>query len=189
MDSSSKIYNNIFALILVFIATFLNGQPIPFVGNMIWLQIGVISLMYLLMTHKVLLGCLLGVQISASVLWGWEIFSFSNFVIVFISALSPLLAIGIMKYFKLSNFFDGKKIVFQHLIFLAIFTSICNTLLKFFAYSYFESDPHNLSFDALLFIERYFIGDFLGCLTVLFFALYVVVPLIRNFSQKGSFSE
>ena len=178
------IYNNIFALLLVLLATFINGKPIPFIGNMVWLQIGVILLMYLLLTHKVFLGCFLGVQLSASILWGWEVLSFSNLVIVLISSLSPLIAITIMKFFQLSNFFDEGRLVFQHLIFLAIFTAVCNTLFKFLSYSYFEVDPSNPSFDALLFIERYFIGDLLGCLVVLFFAIWVVVPTIKRFFPK-----
>ena len=178
------IYNNLFALLLVFFATFLNGKPIPFIGNMVWLQIGVILLMYLLFTHRVFLGCFLGVQLSALLLWKWEVFVFSNFLIVFISAISPLIAISLMKFFKLSSFFDSEKLVFQHLIFLAIFTAICNTFLKFLSYSYNEIDPSNLSFDALLFIERYFIGDLLGCLVVLLFAAWVVVPMLKYFFPK-----
>ena len=178
------IYNNLLAIFLVFFATFLNGKPIPFIGNMVWLQIGVILLMYLLMTHRVFLGCFLGVQVSAVWLWNWEVFLFSNFIIVFISTISPLIAISLMKFFKLSSFFDSGKLVFQHLIFLAIFTAICNTFLKFLSYSYFEADPSNLSFDALLFIERYFLGDLFGCLFVLFFATSIVVPFIKFLLPK-----
>ena len=177
----SFFYVNAIAFLLVFFATFINGKPIPFIGNMVWLQVGVILLMYLLLTYRVFIGCLLGVQLSASLLWGWELISFSNAGIILISSISPLISISIMKFFKLSNFFEKDKLVFQHLIFLAIFTALCNTLLKFIAYSYFESDPYDLSFSALLFIERYFVGDVLGTLTVLLIAAYVFVPSIRYF--------
>ena len=89
-----------------------------------------------------------------------------------------------MKFFRLSNFFDGEKLVFQHLLFLAILTALYNTLMKFFVYSYFSDNPSSIN--ALQFIQNYLIGDILGCLTVLFFAALVIVPVIRYFFPKSA---
>ena len=99
-----------------------------------------------------------------------------------VGALAPLLAIASMKFFKLSNFFEGGKLVFQHLLFLAILTAFYNTLMNFFVWSYLSLvEDSNVSINAMHFIKNYLIGDLLGCLTVLFFAALVVVPGIRYF--------
>jgi hypothetical protein len=85
-----------------------------------------------------------------------------------------------MKFFKLSNFFDGDRLVFQHLLFLAILTALYNTLMKFFIYTYISlNDRGELPINAVHFIKNYLIGDILGSLIVLFFAALVVVPGIR----------
>ena len=96
-----------------------------------------------------------------------------------VGTFSPLLAIAAMKFFKLSTFFDGSKIVFQHLLFLGILTALFNTLMKFFVFSY-----SGIEINALKFIQSYLIGDVLGCLVVLFFAALVIVPGIRKFAPN-----
>ena len=102
-----------------------------------------------------------------------------------VGTFAPLLAIASMKFFKLSNFFDGEKIVFQHLLFLAILTALYNTIIKFFVYSYLSlADQSVPAINALQFIKNYLIGDVLGCLSVLLFAALVVVPGIRYFAPK-----
>ena len=99
-----------------------------------------------------------------------------------VGALAPLLAIASMKFFKLSNFFEGGKVVFQHLFFLAILTAFYNTLMNFFVWSYLSLvDDSNVSINAMHFIKNYLIGDLLGYLTVLFFVALVIVPGIRYF--------
>ena len=100
-----------------------------------------------------------------------------------VGTFAPLLAITSMKFFKLSSFFEGGKLVFQHLLFLAILTAFYNTLMNFFVWSYFSLvEGSRVSIDAVYFIMNYLIGDVLGCLTVLFFAALVVVPGIRYFA-------
>ena len=94
--------------------------------------------------------------------------------------IAPLLAIASMKFFKLSNFFEGNKLVFQHLLFLVILTALYNTLMKFFAFAYFD----NFSINAVKFIQGYLLGDILGCLTILFFTALVIVPGIRYFAPQ-----
>ena len=102
-----------------------------------------------------------------------------------VGTFAPLLAIASMKFFKLSNFFDGGKVVFQHLLFLAILTALYNTLMKFFVYSYLSSlGEGSQSINAMQFIKNYLIGDVLGCLSVLLFAALVIVPGIRYFAPS-----
>jgi hypothetical protein len=102
-----------------------------------------------------------------------------------VGTFAPLLAIASMKFFKLSNFFEGGKLVFQHLLFLAILTAFYNTIMNFFVWSYFSLvEGSNVSINAMHFIKNYLIGDVLGCLTVLFFAALVIVPGIRYFAPQ-----
>ena len=108
------------------------------------------------------------------------LFIFTKNIVHLMGALAPLLAIASMKFFKLSSFFEGGKLVFQHLLFLAILTALYNTLMKFFVYSYID----NLSINAVKFIQGYLLGDILGCLAVVFFAALVIVPGIRYFAPK-----
>ena len=90
-----------------------------------------------------------------------------------------------MRFFKLSNFFDGDKLVFHHLIFLAILTALFNTLTAFFVSSYIVSNGQaNETINATDFLRNYLMGDILGCLLVLFFAALVVVPFIKYFFPK-----
>ena len=167
-------------LIIVFV-TFINGQAY-IGGNLIWLPIGAVSLCYLLFGFRVFAAVFFA--ITASSLWFHDsTFSGIN-LLHFVGTFAPLLAIASMKFFKLSNFFDGEKLVFQHLLFLAILTALYNTLMKFLVYSYFSDNPSSIN--ALQFIQNYLIGDILGCLTVLFFAALVIVPVIRYFFPKSA---
>ena len=100
--------------------------------------------------------------------------------------IAPIIAIASMRFFKLSNFFDGGKVVFQHLLFLAILTALFNTISSFFINSYIASkDAAMEQINATVFIKNYLIGDLLGCLVVLFFAALVIVPAIKYFSPKS----
>jgi hypothetical protein len=104
--------------------------------------------------------------------------------------LGPILAIASMRFFKLSNFFDGEKLVFHHLIFLAILTALFNTLIAFFVSSYIVSNGQaNEVIHATDFLRNYLMGDILGCLFVLFFAALVVVPFIKYFFPRIAPSE
>ena len=95
-----------------------------------------------------------------------------------------------MRFFKLSNFFDGEKLVFHHLIFLAILTALFNTLISFFVSSYIVSNGHSTeTINATDFLRNFLIGDILGCLIVIFFAALVVVPFIKYFFPRIAPSE
>ncbi|MBT5978694.1 MAG: hypothetical protein HOG62_02505, partial [Gammaproteobacteria bacterium] len=130
------LYKNIISFLVIIFVTFINGQAF-ISGNIIWLPIGAVSLCYLLFGFNVFIAVFLAITFSS--LW----FHDSSFIginlIHLVGTFSPLLAIASMKFFKLSNFFEGGKLVFQHLLFLAILTALYNTLMKFFVYSYLSS--------------------------------------------------
>ena len=128
-------------------------------GNLIWLQIGAISLCYLLFGYRVLIAVFCATQFSSYWFHGLELVIFPTGIVNLMGTLAPLLAIASMKFFKLSNFFEGGKLVFQHLLFLAILTAFYNTLMKFFVWSYFSLvEGSNVSINAMQFIKNYLIG-------------------------------
>ena len=181
--------NNFIALLLVFSITFINGDVEAIAGTQIWLQIGMITLCYLLFGYRVFFGIIAAIELSGLLIWHWDIYSTLNHLIAIIGALSPLLAIASMKLFKLSSFFDGEQLVFQHVIFLVILTALYNTLMKFFTYTtvqnnFFPLDPAHVDITATEFIQSYLYGDILGGLVVLFFATLLVEPLIRYILDK-----
>ena len=176
------LYQNIIAFLVIIFVTFINGQAF-ISGNIIWLPIGAVSLCYLLFGFNIFIAVFLAITLSS--IWFHDS-SFTGINLLhLVGTFSPLLAIASMKFFKLSNFFDGGRLVFQHLLFLAILTALYNTLLKFFVYSYLSlGRPEDLTINAMNFITNYLIGDVLGCLAVLFFAALVVVPGIRYLAPK-----
>ena len=178
--TSNFLYVNCIAFVVIVFITFINGQTHPMVGNLIWLPLGVASLCYLLFGFKIVAAVFLAIMFSAHWFHGEPLFIISKNIVHLMGTIAPLLAIASMRFFKLSNFFEGGKLVFQHLLFLAILTALYNTLMKFFAYSYFDES----SINAVQFIQGYLLGDILGCLTVLFFAALVIVPGIRYFAPK-----
>ena len=177
------LYANCFTFVAIVFITFINGQTYPLVGNFIWLPLGAVSLCYLLFGFRIFIAVFMAITFSS--VWFHDA-SFDGIKIVhFVGTLAPLLAIASMKFFKLSNFFEGRKLVFQHLLFLAILTALFNTLMKFFVFSYID----NISINAVKFIQGYLLGDILGCLTILFFAALVIVPGIRKFAPNYAPSE
>ena len=178
--TSNFLYLNCISFIVIVFITFINGQTHPLVGNLIWLPLGVVSLCYLLFGFKIVVAVFLAIMFSAHWFHGEPLFIISKNILHLVGTIAPLLAIASMRFFKLSNFFEGGKLVFQHLLFLAILTALYNTLMKFFAYSYFDES----SINAVKFLQGYLLGDIIGCLTVLFFAALVIVPGIRYFAPK-----
>ena len=175
-------------LITFFIVVFcylINGPSYPLIGNLIWLPLGAMSLCFLLFGFRVVVAAILAAQFSG--FWFHSQPFFDQVVLVqsFSGVTGPALAIATMRFFKLSNFFDGEKIVFHHLIFLAILTALFNTLISFFVSSYIVSNGQDLEIiNATDFLRNYLMGDMLGCLIVLFFAALVVVPSIKYFFPK-----
>jgi len=177
---SSFLYANCFAFVAIVFITFINGEAYSLVGNFIWLPLGTVSLCYLLFGFRIVIAVFLAIMFSAHWFHEEPLFILTKNMVHLVGTLAPLLAIASMKFFKLSNFFEGGKLVFQHLLFLVILTALYNTLMKFFVFSYFD----NLSINAVKFIQGYLLGDILGCLAVLFFAVLVIVPGIRYFAPE-----
>jgi len=177
---SSFLYANCFAFVAIVFITFINGETYNLVGNFIWLPLGTVSLCYLLFGFRIVIAVFLAIMFSAHWFHEEPLFILTKNMVHLVGTLAPLLAIASMKFFKLSNFFEGGKLVFQHLLFLVLLTALYNTLMKFFVFSYFD----NLSINAVKFIQGYLLGDILGCLAVLFFAVLVVVPGIRYFAPE-----
>jgi len=177
---SSFLYANCFAFVAIVFITFINGESYNLVGNFIWLPLGTVSLCYLLFGFRIVIAVFLAIMFSAHWFHEEPLFILTKNMVHLVGTLAPLLAIASMKFFKLSNFFEGGKLVFQHLLFLVLLTALYNTLMKFFVFSYFD----NLSINAVKFIQGYLLGDILGCLAVLFFAVLVVVPGIRYFAPE-----
>ena len=180
-------------LITFFIVVFcylINGPSYPLIGNLIWLPLGAMSLCFLLFGFRVVVAAILAAQFSEFWFHSQPFFDQVALVQSFSGVIGPALAIATMMFFKLSNFFDGDKLVFHHLIFLAILTALFNTLTAFFVSSYIVSNGQaNETINATDFLRNYLMGDILGCLIVLFFAALVVVPFIKYFFPKIAPSE
>ena len=180
-------------LITFFIVVFcylINGPSYPLIGNLIWLPLGAMSLCFLLFGFRVVVAAILAAQFSEFWFHSQLFFDQTLLFQSFSGVIGPALAIATMRFFKLSNFFDGEKLVFHHLIFLAILTALFNTLISFFVSSYIVSNGQDLEIiNATDFLRNYLMGDILGCLIVLFFAALVVVPLIKYFFPKIAPSE
>ena len=177
-------------LLIVVLCYFINGPAYPFEGNLIWLPLGGMSLCFLLFGFRVVFAAILASQLSEFWFHSQPIFDQVTLIRTISGVIGPALAIASMRFFKLSNFFDGDKLVFHHLIFLAILTALFNTLTAFFVSSYIVSNGQaNETINATDFLRNYLMGDILGCLIVLFFAALVVVPFIKYFFPKIAPSE
>ena len=175
----------IITLLIVVLCYFINGPAYPFEGNLIWLPLGGMSLCFLLFGFRVVFAAILASQLSEFWFHSQPFFDQVTLIRTISGVIGPALAIASMRFFKLSNFFDGDKLVFHHLIFLAILTALFNTLTAFFVSSYIVSNGQaNETINATDFLRNYLMGDILGCLIVLFFAALVVVPFIKYFFPK-----
>ena len=182
--------SQITTFLIVVLCYFINGPAYPFEGNLIWLPLGGMSLCFLLFGFRVVFAAILASQLSEFWFHSQPFFDQVTLIRTISGAMGPALAIASMRFFKLSNFFDGDKLVFHHLIFLAILTALFNTLTAFFVSSYIVSNGQaNETINATDFLRNYLMGDVLGCLIVLFFAALVVVPFIKYFFPKIAPSE
>ena len=186
---SNALVNNLAVLLLVFFVTLINGDVEAIAGTQIWLQIGMITLCYLLFGYRVFFGVVAAIELSGLLIWHWDTSSPLNHLIAVVGAISPLLALASMRVFKLSSFFDGEQLVFQHVIFLIILTALYNTLIKFFVYTtiqnnFFPLDSATVNISATEFIQSYLYGDILGGLVILFFATLLIEPMVRYILDK-----
>ena len=181
----SALQYQLLAFLIVLICYFINGPAYPFIGNLIWLPLGAMSLCFLLFGFEVIIAVLLATQLAEFWFHGEPFFDQMMLLRNVSGMIGPILAIASMRFFKLSNFFDGDKIIFQHLVFLAILTALFNTLISFFVTSFIVSNDQSIgAINATQFLKNFLIGDILGCLIVLFFAALIVVPVIKYFFPK-----
>ena len=180
----------IITLLIVVLCYFINGPAYPFEGNLICLPFCGMSLCFLLFGFRVVFAAILASQLSEFWFHSQPFFDQVTLIRTISGAMGPAIAIASMRFFKLSNFFDGDKLVFHNLIFLAILTALFNTLTAFFVSSYIVSNGQaNETINATDFLRNYLMGDILGCLIVLFFAALVIVPFIKYFFPKIGPSE
>ena len=185
-----EFHPHIITFLIIVFCYLINGPAYPFAGNLIWLPLGAMSLCFLLFGFRVFFAAVLASQFSEFWFHSQPFFDQVTLIRTISGAIGPAIAIASMRFFKLSNFFDGDKLVFHHLIFLAILTALFNTLTAFFVSSYIVSNGQaNETINATDFLRNYLMGDILGCLIVLFFAALVVVPFIKYFFPKIAPSE
>jgi len=141
------------------------------IGNYFWLPIGAVILSYLLFGFKVFPGVLLGYLIAEVLIEG-SIGDISQRELLSrtMSSLAPIFAIGIMRVFSLSNFFDDDKINIGHVFFLVLLSAVISTLLKtFFVYDKAEK----FLTDPVGHISSYLLGDMIGGMVFIYIGIKV----------------
>lgn len=148
------------------------------IGNYLWLPIGAAIFSYLLFGFKVFPGVLLGYLIAEVIVEG-SIADISQREVLSrtMSSLAPIFAIGIMRVFNLSNFFDDNKVNIAHIVFLVLLSAVISTLLKtFFVYQSAEkflADPAGH-------IDSYLVGDMIGGIVF----IYIGIKVSQLFFKK-----
>ena len=176
--------NNIIIALVVFstsaLMSYMYGIDIT-IGNYLWLPMGAKVLAFLIFGFWVLPGVLVGSLMSGIFLYDfWSGNTFYGPLGTLAGVLAPFFAIMIMRYFRLSTFFDKDKINFQHVIFLIILSSLINTLTKLFLYIDKVKDIDGKEVEALNFIQSYLIGDVLGGIVFVFVVLKLLLPSLRK---------
>ena len=106
-----------------------------------------------------------------------------------VTTLGPLAAVYTMKIFRLSHFFEGEKLVFQHVVFLMVLAAFFNTFAKFFVDTTFRPwIGLSVRGDEATYIPSMLIGDLTGGIGFVFLLALIVVPVIR-FALPNIISE
>lgn len=171
---------NLIALALLVLARVLSlpfDNATPDLGNMLWFPIGAAILSYLLFGFRVFPGVLLGYLIAEVIVEGGIVdISQKELLKRTASSLAPILSIGIMRSFNLSQFFDENKIKISHVIFLILLSAIFSTLLKALL---IDNELPGLD----NYITTYLMGDLLGGIIFVYlgikFLSKAVVSLVR----------
>jgi integral membrane sensor domain MASE1 len=148
------------------------------IGNYLWLPIGAAIFSYLLFGFKVFPGVLLGYLIAEVIIeCGMADISQREVLSRTMSSLAPIFAIGIMRVFSLSNFFNDNKVNIGHIVFLVLLSAVISTLLKtFFVY---QSAEKFLA-DPVGHIGSYLVGDMIGGIVF----IYIGIKVSRLFFKK-----
>ena len=172
---------NVLIALVVFATSFLmawlSGVDIA-LGNYLWLPMGAKVLAFLLFGLWAFPGVLLGSLMSGFLLYDfWNVNPIYGPLGSLVGALAPMLAILIMQFFRLSNFFnDGMKVQFGHVLFLVILSSLINTLFKLFIYLNKVTDLNGQAIDPVQFIQNYLAGDILGGFVFIYIVFKFFTP-------------
>jgi len=159
----------------------------------VWLVLGAVSMSYLLFGWRVLPAVFIGFHLAALYQYGWalnpyaisskgnpQVWAWSNHMHAFVTTLGPLAAMYTMKIFRLSHFFEGEKLVFQHVVFLMVLAAFYNTFAKFFVDTTFRPwIGLSVRGDEATYIPSMLIGDLTGGIGFVFLLALIVVPVIR----------
>ncbi|TEU28542.1 MAG: hypothetical protein E3I13_00085 [Gammaproteobacteria bacterium] len=176
--------NNIIIAVVVFLTSalmsFMYGNDIT-IGSYLWLPMGAKVMAFLLFGMWAFPGVFLGSLMSGIFLYDfWNGNAFYGPLGTMAGVIAPMLAIVIMRYFRLSNFFDKDKIIFRHVIFLIILSSLINTLTKLFLYIEKVSNVDGKKVDAIEFIQSTLTGDILGGIVFVFIVLKLLPRTLRS---------
>jgi len=171
------------------------GAAVPTLFSIsgIWLVLGAVTMSYLLFGWRVVLAVFIGFHVSALYVYGWSLnpfaltdsgnlmtFSWINHAHALVTTFGPLAAIYVMRVLKLSKFFEGKNLVFQHVIFLMILAAFFNTLAKFFIDTSLRTWLGlSIRIDEATYVPSMLIGDLAGGISFIFILALIVVPVIR----------
>lgn len=143
-------------------------------GSLLFFPLGATVFSYYLYGYRALIGVLL-IKVLAGFFYNTPSEIFWEFTII--GWLGPLVAIILLRYFRLG--FTGKTLDTNigHIIFLIIFSAIINTLLKFLAFysqHHLETlSEHWLQPDPLFFLSTFLPGDIIGGIIFFFGYLYL----------------
>ena len=182
------------------------GQTAPIVFKIsgVWLVLGAVSMSYLLFGWRVLPAVFFGFHLSALYVFGWSIDPFvyfsssgskgahaiTNHVHGIVTTIGPLAAIYTMRIFRLSRFFEGEKLIFQHVIFLMILASFYNTFSKFFIDTTVRTWLDlPIRIDQATYVPSMLVGDLTGGIGFVFIIALIVVPVIRFVVPKAIIEE
>lgn len=185
IDTSTFIKTTIITAVVVFLTSDLmshfDAGDIT-IGNYLWLPMGAKILAFLIFGFWAFPGVLLGSLMSGILLYdSWNGNTFYGPIGTLVGVLSPMVAIGIMRIFHLSNFFKDDKLVYGHIIFLVILSSLINTLAKLFLWTEKVKGIDDKEVDVLQFIQSYLTGDILGGLVFVLLTVKIFLPvIIRN---------
>ena len=172
---------NIVAFVLVIISSLIIERTTHIeisIGNLLYLPMGAAIYSYLLYGFGALPGLAIANTLVGYFIWdNWFDLGLTGFFAhVVVGSLAPIAAILIMRYFKLSKFFDDGDLNFRHVIFLVILTALINALLKFFIFmSVLPESP-----DPSEFISPYLVGDILGGLVFIYLVSKMSFLLIKR---------
>ena len=149
------------------------------VGNYLWLPMGAKILAFLLFGYWAFPGVLLGSLMSGVFLYdSWNGNTFYGPLGTLAGVMAPMLAVAIMRLFHLSSFFKDGKLVYGHIVFLVILSSLINTITKLFLYIDKVKGVDGKEVDATQFIQSYLTGDILGGMVFVFVVIKIFLPII-----------